>query len=138
MFLCKILAFTCERDGAEACDCVRCSQALMAPLIPSVIDSPHVFSLVLPSRERVPSNQEVNYLELIASHSKQISQQALLMPIDWFLLSVSLAASVSPRRCTRSMAMLCSFYSPVGAPSWGFTDNVFGHIDTTFLDNNTL
>ena len=39
------------------------------------------------------SNQEVNYLELTASHGMPVSQQALLMPFDCLLLSLSLTLS---------------------------------------------
>lgn len=88
------LSLVCVRVVFE-CVCLIPSQDVMASLIPTVIDSPLVFSsLPLTEKEWVQSNQEVNYLELTASHEIHISQQALLMPTDC-LLFLSLTISVS-------------------------------------------
>lgn len=107
--VCATMAFTCMNDEAEVyiscvCEsvCVIPTRAVMASLIP-----PFVISSVPTSRERVQSDQEVNYLELTASHRTHISQQALLTLIGCLLLSLSCTLSVSPSqtRCTLSVVM---------------------------------
>lgn len=96
------LAFTCMFDEfmvrARVCVC----QKYLSWLWWCVIASPLIFlSLVLTVRE---FNQEVNYLELIASHG--IHTFPRRMPTVAFLLSFSLMVSVSHRN-TKVVHSVC-------------------------------
>lgn len=94
---------------------------------------------VLEARERVQSNQEVNYLALTTSHGIHISQQALLMPTDCLLLSLSLTVSVSgSHRHAKAMHSgndRC--FRLVDAASWGCVDVMYSDTHSLSMSAHT-